>query len=153
MVRAHVLSRLPWFWTMASLVVCQWYMIMHARQDPMYFDRKHKVLRHSRPNAFQSKIQGAERRHLARAWARTALHAGGTKMFPLSGQAARPEVSPCWKTILWCRDVQWMDSELHSKRARHPPPIQHPPPLQHPPPIRRAIARMRRKARRDKVLT
>ena len=36
---------------------------------------------------------------------------------------------------------------------RVPPPIQLPPPLQHPPPIRRAIARMRRKARRGKVVT
>jgi hypothetical protein len=36
---------------------------------------------------------------------------------------------------------------------RVPPPIQHPPPLQHPPPIRRAIARMRRKARTGKVIT
>ena len=33
----------------------------------------------------------------------------------------------------------------------HPLPIQHPPQIQHPPPIRRAIARMRRKARKKLV--
>ena len=51
-----------------STFVCRWCMSMYARQDPMHFCQKQKVLRGDRPHSFRSNIEGSARRHLAIAW-------------------------------------------------------------------------------------